>query len=168
MRRRSCGGNRGLVDKSHNIVAISAIIDPRDPRWIWRAGESDWSDQYQCHEEGRKRGELHRTQCRPQCRRYVIQRMPQAPHSRTATLRMGGPYLGRTPLSRGGSRVSTRRASCGGPGRIRPPPMQFVMHRDHRGSVGLERMLLIQCGGVPLVSSSRREPRTATSCPLNR
>src|SRR5262245_33467464 len=51
-----------LVHESHDIVAVSAIIDSRDPRWIRGAGESDRSDQYQSHDDGKESGEPHRAE----------------------------------------------------------------------------------------------------------
>ena len=37
----------GLVDKHHDVVTVSAVIDAGDPRWIRRAGKGDRREQDQ-------------------------------------------------------------------------------------------------------------------------
>ena len=78
-----------FIDKSHDIIAI---IDSRDPRWIWRAGESDRSDQYQRHGEGNEQASRIALNASLHHRGHVIRRIPQASHSCTPKRRMRGPY----------------------------------------------------------------------------
>ena len=64
-RQRRRAGRRSFVDESHHVVAIGAIEDSRNPRRIGRTGEGDRSNQNQCRNERKERGEPYRTECQP-------------------------------------------------------------------------------------------------------
>jgi len=63
--RRHADASYGRIVKGHDVITIRAIIDSGDPRWIWRAGESDRDDQNQCHDDGKERGDPYRTERQP-------------------------------------------------------------------------------------------------------
>ena len=55
MRRHGYVRSRGFVEKAHDIVAVSAIVDSGDPRWIGRGGKGNRREQDQ-RQNDRKSG----------------------------------------------------------------------------------------------------------------
>ena len=95
-----------LVDQGHDVVTVSAIIDPCDPRWIWGAGEREGSDQYQWHHDRKDRGEPHRTDCPP-----PLLRIRHPAHPLRLRIRTPATTIGRT-LSKLERRCQEELAEC--------------------------------------------------------